>query len=75
MKKQTALTILLIISIMGLLFSGYLSYGELIVDECYSDALGMGECAVVQGLPACVYGFIMYLCVFIISIIGLKSKE
>jgi hypothetical protein len=29
----------------------------------------------VLGLPACVYGFVMYLVVFIICVIGLRSKK
>jgi len=70
MTKKLALKIILIISIAGLLFSGYLSYGELIQNSC-----PVGGCSFVLGAPACVYGFAMYLIVFIISFIGLKSKE
>jgi len=75
MKKQTALWIVFAIAIAGMLFSGYLSYGELIAKSCYATALGMGACTQVVGLPACIYGFVMYTIVFIISIIGLKSKN
>jgi hypothetical protein len=75
MKKQIALKTILIISILGMLFSGYLSYGELIAKSCYATALGMGACTTVFQLPACVYGFVMYLVVFVISIIGLRSKN
>jgi uncharacterized membrane protein len=75
MKKQTALKTILIISILGMLFSGYLSYGELVAKSCYATQLGLGSCSVVVGIPACVYGFVMYLVVFIISVIGLKSRE
>jgi len=75
MKKQTALKTILGISVAGMLFSGYLSYGELIAKTCYATALGMGACTNVVGIPACVYGFVMYLIVFIISIFGLKSKK
>ena len=70
MKKQTALTIILILSIAGLLFSGYLSYSELFQKTCK-----LGTCTSVSGVPACVYGFFMYLIVFIISLIGLKAKH
>jgi len=75
MKKQTALKTILIISIAGLLFSGYLSYGEVFAKVCAASALGMGTCTNVQGLPACVYGFFMYLIVFVISILGLRAKK
>lgn len=69
MKKQTALKIILIISIAGLLFSGYLSYSELFAKAC-----PLGSCTSVKGIPACVYGFFMYLVLLIVSILGLKSE-
>ena len=71
MKKQTALKAILGISIAGILFSGFLSYNELFV--------GQASCGVSSGinlgLPACVYGFIMYTIVFIIALLGLKTKR
>ncbi len=76
MTKKIALRIILIISVAGLLFSGYLSYGELVQKAC---PVGLpaqaGGCSNVLGAPACVYGFIMYLIVFIVSAIGLKSEK
>ena len=75
MKKQTALKTVLIISILGLLFSGYLSYGELFAKSCYAASLGLGARTNVFNVPACVYGFVMYLVVFVISILGIRSKE
>ncbi|MEK6859589.1 MAG: hypothetical protein AABX54_02130 [Nanoarchaeota archaeon] len=51
----------MVISIAGMLFSGYLSYGELIRKTC-----SLGGCSSLGGIPVCVYGFIMYLIVFII---------
>jgi uncharacterized membrane protein len=75
MKKESALKIILIISIAGILFSGYLSYTELFAGFCGATKLGMGACTNVLKIPACVYGFFMYLIVFIISIIGLNSKK
>ena len=68
--KQAALQIILAISIAGMLFSGYLSYNELFKQSC-----PLGGCSNLLGLPVCVYGFIMYLAVFIISLLGLKSEE
>lgn len=70
MLKQTALKIILGISIAGLLFSGYLSFFDLFKATC-----PVGGCKNLLGLPTCVYGFIMYLIVFIIAIAGLKSKN
>ena len=75
MKKYLALKIILIISIAGVLFSGYLSYTELFAGFCGASRLGMGGCTNVFQIPACVYGFVMYLAVFVISLIGIKSKK
>ena len=52
-------------------FSGYLSYTELFQKVC---ALG-GGCTSIIGLPSCVYGFVMYAIVFVISLFGLKAKK
>lgn len=67
MKKEIALKIVLGISLVGILFSGYLSYTELFANKC---VLG---CSKVADIPACVYGFVMYLIVFTISFLGLKK--
>jgi uncharacterized membrane protein len=75
MNKNIALKTILGISIAGLLFSGYLSYTELFAGFCGASKLGMGACSNVLQIPACVYGFFMYLLVFIICLIGLKSKK
>ena len=75
MKKDGALKVILIISIAGILFSGYLSYTELFAGFCGAAKLGMGACTNVLKIPACVYGFFMYTLVFIFSIIGLRSKK
>lgn len=75
MKKETALKVILIISIAGMLFSGYLSYTELFAGFCGAAKLGLGACSNVFKIPACVYGFFMYMIVFIISLIGLNSKK
>ncbi len=70
MKKELALKIILYISLGGMLFSGYLSYSELFKEVCPL----AGGCTAVAGIPVCVYGFFMYLVIFIISIIGLRKK-
>ena len=71
MNKNTALKIILVISLGGMLFSGYLSYGELIQKIC---PLG-GGCSNLFGLPTCVYGFVMYTLILLTSILGLKAKK
>jgi len=75
MKKNTALKTILGISVAGILFSGYLSYTELFAGFCGAAELGMGNCSNVFQIPACVYGFVMYILVFVISLLGIKSKK
>ncbi len=75
MKKDIALKIIIGISIAGIAFSGYLSYTELFAGFCGAAQLGLGTCNKVLQIPACVYGFFMYLAVFIVSLIGLKAKK
>jgi len=70
MKKITALKAIMWLSVAGMIFSGYLSYAELALQFC-----AMGSCTAVSGIPACVYGFVMYAVVFVISILGIKSKK
>ncbi|MEM4259495.1 MAG: hypothetical protein QXS38_01900 [Candidatus Pacearchaeota archaeon] len=74
MRKETALRIIFIISIAGLIFSGYLSYTELFTSS--AAFCPTGTCSQqIASIPVCVYGFIMYLMIFIISLIGLISKK
>ncbi|HOU79030.1 MAG TPA: hypothetical protein PK255_00240 [Candidatus Pacearchaeota archaeon] len=75
MRKECALKIIFIISIAGLLFSGYLSYTELIAGYCAVSDSGVGGCTNIAGIPVCVYGFVMYLVIFVISLLGLRSKS
>lgn len=70
MKTKIALKSILIISIAGMLFSGYLSYTELIKQSC-----AFGGCSYLLGAPTCVYGFVMYTLVFVISLLGLNSDR
>ncbi len=74
MKKEIALKIIFIISIAGLLFSGYLSYSELFTSTAAFCPTGTCSQAIAS-IPVCVYGFIMYLIIFIISLISLNSKK
>jgi uncharacterized membrane protein len=71
MNKQLSLKIIFGISIAGMLFSGYLSYIELVRNTC---ALG-GGCTSVIGLPSCVYGFVMYAALFGVSLAGLLAGK
>ncbi len=70
--KNTVLSVF-IISIAGLLFSGYLSYQELFTEDGCNDAIvSCGtEDITIASLPACVYGFVMYLIIFLLTGISL----
>ena len=69
MESILALKIVLGIAVAGMLFSGYLSYGEFTQKSCST-----GQCETnVAGVPACVYGFVMYLIVFVLCLLGLKG--
>jgi len=68
--KKIALKTIMWLSVAGMLFSGFLSYTELTNRVCL-----MGSCPAIATIPACVYGFVMYAVVFVISILGIKSKK
>lgn len=75
MRTKTALKVILIISIVGMIFSGYLMMPEFI-NKC----LGLDGCSIfvsqeIFGLSVWFYAFIMYLLLFIFSIVGLRSKK
>ena len=77
MTAQSSLKAIVFISFAGLLFSGFLTYKELFSGSC---DVGFTYCGTVVKsigrMPACVYGFFMYLALFGISLSGyLKSKK
>jgi hypothetical protein len=77
MPYKTTLQTILGISIAGLLFSGYLSYYELFSPMGCSEAViscGTKDFSI-AGLPACVYGFAMYLVIFGITLASLIKKD
>jgi uncharacterized membrane protein len=70
MKCKTCVTALTIVSFAGLLFSGYLSGIKFFSDTC-----AFGEsCPYFLGYPACYYGFVMYVLLFLTSILTLVGK-
>jgi uncharacterized membrane protein len=70
-NKETALKIVSVIAVVGIMFSGYLSYNEIFTGVC---AAG-GSCPSVYNIPACVYGLIMYIIVLVISTMGLQEQS
>jgi len=80
MSSKTSLKVILIISIIGFLFSGYLSYMEFFHPAGCSDAIvkcSVGEEPAVNlgTIPACFYGFMMYLIIFFVAMAGLSCKK
>ncbi len=71
MEKETALKAVSIISLIGVLFSGYLSFGTLLAGTCPLN----GECPFFLGYPACNYGLVMFLIILIASLMPFKPKQ
>lgn len=75
--KNAFLKIILIFSVAGLLFSGYLSYYNVFVGGCSETIISCGgpDQILIFGLPTCVLGFFMYLTVFGFSLAGLLAEN
>lgn len=71
---KRALQLILGIGLVGLVFSGYLSYGELWAPKEGPACAPVGEPGTVLGYPACVYGFFMYLAIVVVASVGLLSR-
>jgi ABC-type tungstate transport system substrate-binding protein len=73
MTMRRALQAILIVAVIGVCFSGVLTYREFFG--------GAGKCpapgapGTVFGYPACVYGFFMYLLVAGLAALGLRGKD
>ncbi len=72
MEKNSLIKTILGVSIIGVLFSGYLTYQDLAKTGV---SCTIGTNSTILGLPVCVYGLIMYLLIFTLSILALKSKN
>ena len=71
---KRALQVVLAISLMGVVFSGTLSYRELFAGAPSCSAAA-GATGMVFGLPACVFGLVMYLLLTAVAAIGLYSER
>jgi uncharacterized membrane protein len=67
--QQQILQLIAIISVAGILFSGYLSYKELCGPTCKTGC----STTKILNIPPCVYGLVMYTIVFILALIGITS--
>ena len=60
-----------VLSLLGVLFSGYLSSVKLLTDTCAFNE----PCPYFFGYPSCWYGFGLFLLLFIFSVSGLFSAK
>lgn len=72
MEERNALGAVLFISLIGLLFSGYLTYMEVFKNVCI---FGPETCFKFFSLPISFYEFAIFLILFLISMFGLKHPE
>ncbi len=76
MKRSTVYTFILVFAVLGLIISGYLTYYNLLGPGCHQAVISCGPAPVkIFGLPNCVYGFIMYLAVAALAVVGLVKKQ
>jgi hypothetical protein len=73
MTARGALKVVLGVSLIGVAFSGILTYREL-------SGLSVGGCRVgapgtILGYPACVYGLAMYLVLVAVAAFGLRAES
>lgn len=73
MKPKTALTIIMILSVLGLLFSAYFAYYDTWGGGCQEAVIACPEGSddIVSDTPICLYGVIINLLVLIFSVVGL----
>jgi len=75
MKPKTALTIILILSILGLLFSAYFAYYDTWGSGCVESVVACPEGNIMSDVPICLYGVVVNLLVIIFSLLGLLGKN
>lgn len=79
-STQRLLLIILTLAGLGLLLSGYLSYWNYFGPGCSVGPLswlvtcGGPKAVTIFGQPTCIYGFTMFLAVFITALVGLSKS-
>ena len=75
MSMKRALQAILVISVVGVLFSGTLLYRETCRQLISACTLGgtTGEEGLILGYPASLYGLVSYLALVAISALGLRA--
>lgn len=74
MTMRRALQLVLAISLIGVAFSGTLTYRELCGTSGSDGCSAVGAPGTILGYPACVYGLVMYLLLVAVSAFGLRSE-
>jgi uncharacterized membrane protein len=69
LERLKALKIVSALAVLGTLFAGYLAFFKAITGTC---ALGE-SCPYVLGLPACVYGFVMFLSMAAVAVFAVTK--
>lgn len=69
--KNSFLTVTMFLSGVGIVFSSYLSLGEL----SSGGSCALGTCSNIGGVPTCVFGLILFLLIFVFSGWGLLRKS
>jgi hypothetical protein len=75
MSMKHSLRIILAIGLLGLAFSGFLSYREFFTAPTAQSCPAIGELGTVLGYPPCIYGFFMYLAIVVVAAAGLRTKS
>jgi ABC-type tungstate transport system substrate-binding protein len=74
MTMRRALQVVLVISVIGIVFSGILTYREL-CSAAGGGCPAVGASGTILGYPACLYGLVMYLLLAATAALGLRAKE
>jgi len=68
-RKVRGLQWMEVVSFLGVLFAGYFTVGELPI--LFKEGFG----AYVLGLPTCAMGFVFFLIIFVIAVVGLTKNR
>lgn len=78
MSMKHALQAILVISLIGMVFSGTLLYQETcrqLIGACTIGEARTGAEGLIFGYPPCLYGLVMYLVITVIAALGLRSSR
>lgn len=76
MSMKRALQAILVVSVIGVLFSGVLLYQETcrqLIGACVIGEAASSGAGLILGYPPCLYGLIMYLVLVALAALGLRS--